>query len=185
MTTPERWRPDDQLIPAFLAGRRPEGKIADEDKSWVVAGLSLAGKKAEDIAALMGCSLRQVRLIRAQPMTQVCRFYQTESKTFADELRLAQAEITASHRNAVLLQTELARIRTRLNKLIGKSTLRCGHPNDRGNVYEHRGKRYCRTCRRKHSAECLRRRASRDARPNLTLLKCEDHLSGPHEANTG
>jgi hypothetical protein len=166
LTTTDRWEPDTQLIASYLANARPEIKLSTSDRSWVVAGLTLAGKTAEDIAERLGCSLRLVRTIRADPMTQVCLFYQREVETFEAEMRIAISE----RKNAALLleetQQELTRVKTQLGNLIANrrpldkvgSFPRCGHPMDRYNTYEHGGKRFCRTCHREREKN---RRASR------------------------
>lgn len=153
MTDHDRWTPDDQLIPAYLEPpRRRLNPLSSADRAWVVAGLTLAGKTADDIAERLGCSLRLVRSIRADPMTQICLFYQQESAAFSDELRLTRSEATAMARELSATIAELTRTRTQLANLIGPPRFRCGHPTDRYNVYEHNGRRYCRTCHRRHSA---------------------------------
>jgi hypothetical protein len=162
VSSPERWVPDTQLIASFMTCRRPGIRLSAADRSWVVAGLTLAGKTADDIAERLGCSLRLVRSIRADPMTQVCLFYQQESGNFTDELRLAQSEVRSAEREREALLAELGRTKTQLNNLIGPRQFRCGHPIDRYNAYEWNGKRYCRTCHRKHSA------ASRNGRKSIT-----------------
>lgn len=169
--TGERWVPDEQLIPRYLAPPPyPTGKLTTADRCWVVAGLTLADRTAEDIAERLGCSLRLVRTIRADPMTQVCVFYQTEVSTFEAELRMANSD----HRNlaAQLNETEaeLARAKRQLARLInpaaaGEVFMRCGHEKTRYNVYEwtdSRGKvkQACRTCHAKRESD---RRASRQA----------------------
>jgi hypothetical protein len=159
VTCPDRWTPDTQLIASFLAmtRHRPTVTLSPADRAWVVAGLTLAGKKAEDIAERLGCSLRLVRAIRADPMTQVCLFYQQESETFADELRLAQSEVRIAERERQEILAELGRTKTQLNNLIGPRTFRCGHTADKYNTYmwkdpQGRTRIYCRKCHRGHSA---------------------------------
>lgn len=159
MTGPDRWSPDHQLVPAYLAGRRPEVSPSLADRAWSVAGLTLAGKTADDIAARLGCSLRLIRAIRGEPMTQVCLFYQRESSTFRDEIRLARSELRAAQHTIAMLEAEIARIKQQLANLIGPRQFRCGHSTDRYNVYEHHGRRYCRTCRRQHSAGYTERKS--------------------------
>jgi hypothetical protein len=169
VTEPERWTPDSQLIASFLACRRPGLTLSGPDRAWVVAGLTLAHKTAEDIAERIGVSLRLVRAIRADPMTQVCMFYQQETAHFTDELRMKQSEIAAAARENAEIAAELARTRTQLNNLIGPKQFRCGHPMDRYNTYrwtDHRTGRtrvYCRTCHCKHSANTRNRQPANRA----------------------
>ena len=158
--TSERWVPDEQLIPSYLTRRRPATPLSVADRAWVVAGLTLAGKTADDIAKRIGCSLRLVRTIRADPMTQICLFYQQESEAFKDELRLARSEISFAHRDLTDLHAELERTKQQLANLIGPPHFRCGHSTDRYNVYEHGGRRYCRTCHCRHSAQSRTRKAA-------------------------
>jgi hypothetical protein len=153
MTSPDRWVPDAQLIASYLTGRRPGITLSPADRAWVVAGLTLANKTADDIAERLGCSLRLVRAIRADPMTQLCMFYQQESANFDNELRLKQSEITNAERENAALLAELGRTRNQLGNLIGPKTFpKCGHPKDRYNTYRWTDPRtgkvrtYCRTC---------------------------------------
>lgn len=152
MTEADRWEPDHQLIPAFLVAPRPELKLSVADRAWVVAGLTLAGKTAEDIAERLGVSLRLIRSIRSEPMTQVCTFYQTEVEMFANELRLATSERRTAELELDDERKELERTRTQLANLIAVSKdqvfEKCGHAMDRYNTYFYGKRKYCRTCHR-------------------------------------
>ena len=164
MSTPDtahRWQPDDQLVPALLAGTsRTMADLEGPDRCWAVAGLTLAGLTADDIADRMDCSLRLVRAVRAEPMTQVCLTAQTDAEHFAEELRLARTELARSataHHAAV---AENDRLRGQLDRMIAAATgepPRCskGHLFDRGNTYYHprTGTRQCRTCHRERQQE--------------------------------
>lgn len=164
-----RWSPDDQLVPAILAGgKRKDGmkNLADPDRCWVVAGLTLAGLTAESICDRLDCCLRQVRLIRAMDMTQVCMIMQTESRNFTDELRLARGELVSARQDNEVLGAELARTKNKLTRLIDGQIVghkicgKCGTPMDRYNTYIHQltGKEYCRECHRR------RQKSYRDSR---------------------
>lgn len=171
MTAPDRWEPDVQLVASLLAGPRPELKLHPADRCWAVAGLTLAGRTAEDIAERIGRSLRLVRTIRAEPMTQLCMFYMQESEAFASESRLARSEYQLLGETLNATEAELTRTKEKLRNLItnrtpldGSATFpKCQHPMDRYNTYEHRGKRFCRTCHREGAAE--RRRNKRSVQP--------------------
>jgi hypothetical protein len=178
-----RWTPDEQLIPAFLAGRKPTMALSPADRAWVVAGMTLAGKKAEDIADQVGCSLRLVRKIWADPMAQLCAFYQLQTTTFTDEIRLARSELAVMVRNAMEIQAELDRTKTHLANLIGPKRFRCGHATDRYNVYECNGKRYCRTCHRQHSANSAARKKTPSTRAPSTVRGCGAAQSGQTNIN--
>lgn len=154
MTAADRWEPDDQLVPSLLAGPRPELKLSQADRSWAVAGLTLAGKTAEDIAERLGVSLRLVRTIRSDPMTQVCLFYQHEVATFESELRMANSDHHDLGQQLSSTEAELARVKAQLNRIIGPTTFRCGHPRTKYNTQTWtdrstgRKKSKCLTCHR-------------------------------------
>lgn len=117
----------------------------------------MAGLTAEDIADRMDCSLRLVRSIRAEPMTQVCVHMQNESRNFFDELRLSRSEVAQAHQNIAALKTELARTRGKLDRLLDahitgtKVCGKCGTPMSGYNVYTQpaTGKQFCRECHRR------------------------------------
>lgn len=144
------------------------------DRAWLVAGLTLAGLTAKDIADRLGCSLRLVRSIRAEPSTQVCLIAQIESRNFADELRLEKSEHQVTRCERDEWRAEAERNRRQVDNLldarmIGEpiSTCRqCGYQLDWGNTYIHEktGKKSCRNCHRNRMAT---RRAA--ARQGLTV----------------
>lgn len=155
----QRWEPDDQLVPAILAGSpKTMADLSAPDRCWLVAGLTLARLTAEDIADRMRCSLRLVRTIRAEDMTQVCLRMQEETHAFTDEVRLARSE----HRSALAALTavtaERDRLRVRLDRLLDAHTVgappcpRCGTPVDGYNAYTWRDRTFCRECHRRRNA---------------------------------
>lgn len=155
-----RWAPDEQLVPAILAsGKRVDGmkQLDGPDRCWVVAGLTVAGLTAEDIADRLDCSLRLVRSIRAEDMTQVCVIMARESRNFADELRLARADAKAKTQELDETNAELVRTKGQLSRLIDAQIVgarlcgKCGTPMVGYNVYVHKktGKEYCRECHRR------------------------------------
>lgn len=151
-----RWQPDDQLISAVRCGNgsRRMSDLQDADRSWVVAGLTLAGLTAEDIADRLSCSLRLVRSVRAADMTQVCVILQRESLHFSQELRLAQSELAQSLRDLAVVIQERDRIKGQLDRvidarLVGAPVSVCnqGHVMTDWNVWiDRRGRRWCREC---------------------------------------
>lgn len=162
VTSPDRWKPDEQLVPAILAGSgRKMSQLQTPDRCWAVAGLTLAGLTAEEIADRMDCSLRLVRSIRAEDMTQVCTYSQRESRTFTDEIRMAHSELTQQSQFIGELKGELERTKGKLDRLIdahivgAKPCGRCGSPMGGYNLYVHpkSGKHFCRSCRRDRQQE--------------------------------
>lgn len=170
MTAPQRWEPDAQMVAAVLSmpkASRKMTELSELDRSWLVAGLTLAGVTAQDIADRMGCSLRLVRAIRAESITQFAVVAQTESHALGNELRAERCEHAVTRRTLAEAERDNERLRTQLDQLVeahAAGTLelfRCKHPRVKYNVYRHGGKDYCRTCRREYQAN--RRRASAPA----------------------
>lgn len=150
-----RWEPDDQLIAAVRCGNgsRRMSDLIDADRSWVVAGLTLAGMTAEDIADRLSCSLRLVRAVRAADMTQVCLIYQREVQAFFNQMALAASEARTLRHDLSELTEDRDRIKGQLDRvidarLIGQRVDVCGqgHLMVDWNVYWHRKRRWCRTC---------------------------------------
>lgn len=71
------WQPDEHLITAAQAGQLHIRNLSQEDRSWVVAGLTARGVTAEDTATMLRCSLRLIKQIRAHPMTAVSLYAQS------------------------------------------------------------------------------------------------------------
>ena len=127
------------------------------DRCWVVAGLTLHGLTAEDIAERLACSLRLVRSLRADDMTQVCMRMQQESDHFADELRLARSEHRATLATLASLRTEVTRLRAQVARMIearasNRDTCSRGHDLTPYNTYRHGGREFCRECHRERQA---------------------------------
>lgn len=148
--------PDDQLIPAVLAGNSRRMEDLDiPDRCWLVAGLTLAGLTAEEIADRLCCCLRLVRSVRAMELTMVCTLMQKDANNFADELRLAHGELKTKDHELDELRAELARTKGKLDrmideKIVGFRICENGHVMDRYNSYvqEKTGKTFCRACNR-------------------------------------
>lgn len=153
-----RWSPDLQLIPAVMAGGgRKMSQLPTPDRCWVVAGLTLMGLTAEEIADRLDCSLRLVRSIRAEDMTAVCTYVQTESRNFSDELRLAQSQSRSTVTRLAEVESQLERTKAQLDRMIdahiigAKCCPKCGTPMTGYNVYVWNNKHYCRECHRQRS----------------------------------
>lgn len=168
MSTTDRWEPDAQLIAAVLAGSPTTmSDLAQADRCWAVAGLVLAGLTAEDIADRLACSLRAVRAVRADPMTQLCIMYQQEADHFASELRLARAELGRAVADRRDCTAEAQRLHRQLGHLIAARSAepgRCGngHPRDAVNLYlRPDGRPQCRACAADRQRAYRQRRALR------------------------
>ena len=167
-TSPARWEPDEQMVPALLASGNPctMADLSGPDRCWAVAGMRAAGLTAEQIADRLDCSLRLVRAVLAEPMTAVCSYAATETGHFADELRLARRERAIAEAAAADAAAEAERLNRQLGRLIevAAEPTHCshGHRLTPGNVYVHpvSGRRWCKRCRARHSEEYRARHAT-------------------------
>jgi len=175
-----KWSPDEGLITAVRTGRCTQryATMTPADRSWVVAGLTRAGYTAERMAELMGCSLRTVRVIKAEPMTRMAELLQTEAAAFEAELSLARSE--HARLNSELASCTLAQRRMRANLIrVTSPRITEGHPLcARGvhrmtpyNTYENGGRRWCRECHRiREAGRRARKRAARtEAQPKTRI----------------
>lgn len=129
--------------------------LATPDRAWLVAGLTLAGLTAKDIASRMSCSLRLVRTIRAEDMTHVCLLAQQREASLTGDLRKMELEYRLARIDLDQQGRDLRRLQKQLDQVIAahlNGTLalfpRCRHPKVGYNVYRHGGREYCRQCRR-------------------------------------
>jgi hypothetical protein len=127
--------------------------LTDADRSWVVAGLTLGGFTAEDIADRLGCSLRLVRSVRAADMTQVCLIYQREVEAFANQMALADSDARTLRRDLSDMAADRDRIKAQFDRvldarLVGQPIDTCGqgHLMADWNTYWNAGRRWCREC---------------------------------------
>lgn len=157
---PVRWRPDELLVPAILAGSATTmHDLAPADRAWVIAALLRPGQcTAEAIADRMRCTVRQVRFIAADPLTAVCRLLQDESEHFADELRLVRDELRVATIELRTTGSARDRYKDQLIRLLDAhltegsvGTFVCGCPRTRYNTYvaPKTGKSGCREHRRR------------------------------------
>lgn len=116
------WSPDTNLVEHARLDGYPIAHLEPADRAWVVAGLTAHGITAEETARALGCSLRLVRQIRADPMTQACRF----AMSMADEL--AQARRDNARALAALesyrreTRREIDRLRRQRDRLVNDLT---------------------------------------------------------------
>ena len=133
-------------------------ELSDADRAWLVAGLTLAGVTAQDIADRLGCSLRLVRSIRAEDITQMAVVAQRMTGELEVALSAERSEHSVTRRDLGEKVSEAERLRLQLDQIVdahlaGTLTLfRCGHPRVKYNEYRHGGKPYCRECRRHRQA---------------------------------
>ncbi len=139
--------------------------LSAPDRCWLVAGLTLARLTAEDIADRMSCSLRLVRTIRAEDMTQVCLRMQEETHAFSDEVRLARSELRSARAALTAVTAERDRLRAQLDRLLDSHAVgappcrACGTPIHGYNAYVWRDRKFCRECHRRRQASYRRAKA--------------------------
>lgn len=128
-------------------------ELSDPDRAWLVAGLTLAGMTAEDIAERTSCSRRLVMSIRAEDMTQVCKVAQKQTGEIGDELRAERCQHAVTRRELSEARASIERLQVQVDQLIDAMqagelhTFNCGHPMVPFNMYRNGGKTYCRKCR--------------------------------------
>ncbi|WP_232491055.1 hypothetical protein [Mycobacterium dioxanotrophicus] len=179
MTAPQRWQPDEHMVAAVLSTPKASRKmteLSDADRAWIVAGLTLAGVTAQDIADRMSCSLRLVRSIRAEDITQMAVVAQTETRALGDDLRTERSDHALTRRELRESRTEAERLRAQVDQLldvlrVGEriETFRtCGHPKVKWNLYRHQGRDYCRECNRERASQYRARRKTAGQNGNHT-----------------
>lgn len=163
-----RWTPDTQLVAAVRTGRcsRTYLDLTPQDRAWVVAGLTLEGHTAEAVAEMLGCSLRTVRVVIAEPAYSVCVAFMTEIEAFTQELRLARNELAslAVERDTAAATAE--RLRAHLDRVTAsrdtKGVPLCAkrlHAMNRYNLYvDPSGRSWCRECSRQRQADSREKR---------------------------
>ncbi|MCV7207042.1 hypothetical protein [Mycolicibacterium canariasense] len=116
-----RWEPDLQLIPAMLVTPRWPRKLTDyeaADRAWIVAGLTLAGWPAHEIVERIGGSIRLIRALRADAMTEACRLWQLDIKRLETELRQEHIAHTATQTALTQATRDVERKNTQIDQLI-------------------------------------------------------------------
>lgn len=96
----QAWNPDPMVTESVIDGRRDYYNLGVEDRRWVVADLTHRGYSAARIGEWLGCSMRQVKRLRAELVTQVMM-------ALVDQVREAEA----AHRSAAALRSEVRRLR--------------------------------------------------------------------------
>lgn len=121
-TPPRRWEPDPHLVDAVLVTGRssvPLTRLSQQDRAWLVSGLTLAGLTADQIANRTGCSIRLVKAVRADPATMVATAARVEAAGLERELRAERCARAVLARRVSELGRELKRVRSQRDQLIG------------------------------------------------------------------
>lgn len=115
------------MVDAVLSMPKASRKMTElsgPDRSWLVAGLTLAGVTADEIAERTGCSRRLVMAIRAEDMTQVCKLAQQQVSELDAELSAERSAHSVTRRDLVVSRAESARLRAQVGQLL-KALRRC------------------------------------------------------------
>ena len=155
------------LVPALLAGSTTcQAGLDGCDRVWAIVVMTDdEGMTAEAIAERVGCSLRSVRTVLADPAAVLLRMYRREAETFERELAMTSGEVarlsdclaeTAAERDRLAVQRDRL-LAVHLAERAGE-THSCGCPVTRYNTYiSPSGKRGC----RRHRAEAVARHRAR------------------------
>ncbi|UJQ86597.1 helix-turn-helix DNA-binding domain protein [Mycobacterium phage PenguinLover67] len=166
------WRPDEQLVPALLAGSPTTmADLCPADRAWAVASMKLEGLTAEQIKERLECSLRLVRSIAADPGAIFARLYLIEREAFGDTLRMMQSEVARLDRERAEAISAADRYKRQLDGMLdrlmtgetGPAFPKCGHPKTRYNTYvaPKTGKESCRMCHADAQRRYEERKAAR------------------------
>jgi hypothetical protein len=118
-TTRGRWKPDPSLVLAARAGAVKGAGLEACDRAWAVAllmeGEGLTGAEA---AETLRCSLRLVRLIRAEPLYPLAAHAASLTRQLADTESAASNQIRDMQRDHTRLSTEIVRLTSQKERLI-------------------------------------------------------------------
>jgi hypothetical protein len=157
----QRWVPDEFLVASVLGSPRAFRRMSElglADRAWLVAGLTLAGLTAGEIASRLSCSVRLVKSVRADPVAGVAVWCQGRVGGLESELRGERVAHSGSRQELARVRGEVLRLRRQVDDLVdalavgGVDSCRRGHPLVPYNTYRHGGKRFCRTCHRERQA---------------------------------
>ncbi|CAA0134573.1 Uncharacterised protein [Mycolicibacterium vanbaalenii] len=181
-----QWRPDKHLVAAVLAVPKshiPMTEMPDMDRCYLVAGLTMAGLTAEDIAERTGCSRRLVMTIRADPRTVMAAVASDDNFELERDLRTERCQHAATRGELAEVRRALERVTHQRDDMLDQlqvkgrvdSFPRCGHERVGYNVYSRNGVDYCRKCRREWDATKRKPRPStrknrRSVRNNGNIL---------------
>ena len=157
------------LVPALLAGSPTRmADLGKCDRVWAVVVMTDdENMPAEDIAARLGCSLRLVRSILADPAAGLTRMDRAEAENFERELGMTSGEVARMTAALAVTEGERDRAQTQRDRLLdvalaertGEVHKACGCPVTRYNTYisPSTGKRGC----RRHRSEAVQRHRAR------------------------
>lgn len=175
--SPPEWRPDELMVAEVSATPKSfvhMTKLSSADRAWLVAGLSVRGMVAEEIADRTHCSLRLIRTIRSWEMTQVCRWVHERTAVLEAELSGERSQHSHTRRELEESGRRESRLRGQVDQLVAKlsagekvAKFRCGHLMVDWNTYIQRGvdgegrefsREFCRECNNARAARYRERR---------------------------
>lgn len=165
---PSDWRPDELMVAEVLGAPKSfvhMTKLPAADRAWLVAGLSVRGMVAEEIADRTHCSLRLIRTIRSWEMTQVCRWVHEQTAVLEAELSGERSQHSHTRRELAGVRRDVDRFRVQVDQLVAKLRAdepirKCyrGHHLGEGSVYRSGGREYCRECNRENTVAYRKRK---------------------------
>lgn len=112
------WTPDEHLIHAARAGQIKVLALPHHERVWLVVVLTAEGVAATEIAQMIHCGLRTVKMLRADPAAHLARHaLAVQSVVDAAERRRAR-EARASRLAVEAANAEAARYRQQRDDLI-------------------------------------------------------------------
>lgn len=146
------------------------------DRAWIVAGLELSGEAAERTAERMGCSLRLIRSLRAEDITQMAKLLKTETAQLEGDLRAEQSEHALTRRELAEMGRAYERVQMQLDQIVDKlaigepiATCYRNHPLIGDNVYRHANRDYCRECNRENTLAYRKRKSAEQQRHSIRM----------------
>lgn len=112
------WAPDEALVEKVRMVGCSIRDLSTEDRTWTVVSLSAMGWTAQDIADRMGCSLRLIRNIKADPVAAVMEYAFRLTEQLIAERGLFRLEITGMEQALARALAELDILRIQRGDLI-------------------------------------------------------------------
>lgn len=112
------WSPDEHLIHAARAGQVKVLALPHHERVWIVVTLTDEGETATEIAQMLGCGLRTVKMLRTDPAAHLARLALGLSRTVDEAERRRTREARAARLAVEAANAEAARYRQQRDDLI-------------------------------------------------------------------
>jgi len=177
-TEPLDWLPDSIMVDEVNGSPKSflhMTRLPHPDRAYLVAGLTVRGMKAEEIADRTHCSLRLIRTIRSWEMTDVCKWVHGQTIELEGQLSKERSAHSLTRRELEDSVAREARLQRQLDQLVAAlgrgekiETFRgCKHPKVAWNTYTQNGvdakgrpfsREFCRECNNDRATQYRARR---------------------------